>query len=81
MTKALNQKSCVEESPAPTRKSAAPRAKDDAFPMLEVYGKESVNGGIYNETMRRVASCGFCCARVGERGRGRASVVDHRRAR
>ena len=63
----------------------APRrvANDDACPMFEEYDKrESVNVGVYDGTMRRVASCGFCCARVGGCGLGHASyLVNHRRAR
>lgn len=37
--------------------------------------------GVYARTMRRVAFCGFYCARVGGRGRGRASIGHRRRAR
>ena len=33
---------------------------------------------IYDEAMRRVASCGFCCEHVGGGDRGRASVVENR---
>ena len=38
-----------------------------------------MNVGVYIKTRRRVASCGFCCAHVGGRGRGRASIVVNRR--